>query len=595
MTIRKRYILFVVSLLAASSYMALTEKQAVGQTQQQPLAAKNLKTVQPTSTAGAFLASHFAQSQYDWGAANDYLDAVLARDPQNPDLLKRAMILATGAGQLDVAGARARELIKTEPGNGLALLIVTVSSLAANNITEAKEALDKMAPGDVTDFIRPILKGWVAASSGTFDTTGLNATAIHSYSGALIALYLKKNDEALKLTRRILESGSITPFDASRAADLFAALGMKEEALPLYEGSAAQNKGNPTLEAKIKALKNNDQEKLKSLLQPLQVHSPATGAAVALFDMAYLLYQENSDASAKLFAQMALALDPEDVEARLLLADTLARNGRYDDAIAYFSNIPSSHPLYLDVQRQIADLYEQSGRRVEALALLNKLFTEQKDVQSLIRIGDIYREDESYADALKSYNRAVQALDGKVPEEYWYLLYARGMAYERLGQWSQAEQDLKAALVYRPDHPYLLNYLGYAWADQGINLDEALKLIERAVALKPTDGYITDSLGWVQYRMGRMKDALPNLEKAVELMPYDTTVNDHLGDVYWQSGRHLEARFQWERAMNSTTDDKEKETISDKLKNGAPPPPPLRDLKSSIVDTPGAVPVEKAQ
>jgi tetratricopeptide (TPR) repeat protein len=142
------------------------------------------------------------------------------------------------------------------------------------------------------------------------------------------------------------------------------------------------------------------------------------------------------------------------------------------------------------------------------------------------------------------------------------------MSYEQDGQWKKAEADLQAALAFQPDHPYVLNYLGYAWADQGTHLQEALEMIEKAVELRPGDGYITDSLGWVYYRMGRYKDAVPYLEQAVELMPYDPTINDHLGDAYWKVGRRLEAEFQWRRAKNHAEDETLILAIEQKLVDG---------------------------
>ena len=130
---------------------------------------------------------------------------------------------------------------------------------------------------------------------------------------------------------------------------------------------------------------------------------------------------------------------------------------------------------------------------------------------------------------------------------------------------------------WQPNHPYILNYLGYSWADQGIKLDRALEMIAKAVALEPNDGYITDSLGWVYFRMGLYDKALPYLEQAVELLPYDSIINDHLGDLYWQLGRKSEARFQWERALNAAEEDEEKEALSEKLKNGLDTPATIQN------------------
>ncbi len=101
-----------------------------------------------------------------------------------------------------------------------------------------------------------------------------------------------------------------------------------------------------------------------------------------------------------------------------------------------------------------------------------------------------------------------------------------------------------------PENPNVLNYLGYGLVEQRIKLDEALDMIERAVAARPDDGYITDSLAWVLYRLGRYEEAVEPMERAVMLTPLDPLINDHLGDVLWAVGRKREAQFQWRRALS---------------------------------------------
>lgn len=501
--------------------------------------------------AGQFLAGHFAQSENDWEQANGFLGTVLEKDPQNQDLLKRSMILAMGAGDIDLASRRAHDILKAESGNGLARLIVVVRALSAGDMKDAAAQLAQMPEGDITDFVRPMIAGWMDADKPMIDPGLFNVTTVHSYSGGMLALYKKDMASVAVFAQRMLEAGGLSLQDAERAGDLFAIVGDKEKALALYQGAYDQNNNNSVLERKITALKNNDRAVLEKYIAAYQIKRPAQGVAVAMYDMARLLFQEQNDSSAKLFAHMALALDPDMTETRLMLADSLVREGRYDEAISFLSGVPQQHESWLTVQRYKAELLHQAGRTGEGVKLLNDLFIKHDDVESLIRVGDIYRTKADYEDALKAYNRAARYIGKTVPEEYWYLLYARGMVYEREGDWRRAESDLKAALVYRPDHPYLLNYLGYGWADQGKNLEESLRLIERAAALRPNDGSIADSLGWVLYKMGRYDDAVSHLESAVGLMPYDATVNDHLGDAYWQVGRKLEARFQWERALNN--------------------------------------------
>lgn len=519
--------------------------------------------------AGDFLASYHAQSQYDWESANIFLERVLAQDPANPELLRRSMILAMGAGDLKTASERAQQLMQANPkdaSNALGVMILTVNDIAANKLAEAQTELERMPAGDMTDFIRPLIRSWIFAGQGKMDVTGFNPTTVHLYHGALMAVMLKKDSVAREFADKIAKTEGLSPMETERAADIYAAIGDRERALELYKTLVAE-RPNEALEEKITAV-GDDKKDLSAVLRPLEVKTAAQGVALAMFDMANILYNDQTDSSTKLFAQMSIALDPQLIDARLLLADSLARNGRIEEATRYFRDIPKTHKSYIPAQRYAADLMAEAGHVDEARDILAQLFTDYNDIESLIRIGDLYRSQEQYKDALEWYNRAAGQFKGTVPENYWHLLYARGMAYERQGDWNRAESDLKAALVYRPDHPYLLNYLGYGWADQGRNLDQALQMLERAVSLRPSDGYITDSIGWVHYMMGRYKDSVPYLERAVELLPYDPVINDHLGDAYWRVGRRHEAQFQWERAFNYAADDKLKAQLQQKRDTG---------------------------
>ena len=132
------------------------------------------------------------------------------------------------------------------------------------------------------------------------------------------------------------------------------------------------------------------------------------------------------------------------------------------------------------------------------------------------------------------------------------------------------EADMKKALELFPDQPHVLNYLGYSWIDQGINLDAGMDMIRRAVEQRPDDGYIVDSLGWAYYRLGKYEDAAKHLERAVELKPDDPTINDHLGDAYWHIGRELEAQFQWSHARDLKPEPDDLKQIEEKLRSGLP-------------------------
>lgn len=188
-------------------------------------------------------------------------------------------------------------------------------------------------------------------------------------------------------------------------------------------------------------------------------------------------------------------------------------------------------------------------------------------LEILDAIGNILRAHKKYGEAIEYYDRAI-ALIKKPRKQDWTYYYARGTCHEREKNWPKAERDLKMALKLVPDQPLVLNYLGYSWIDQGINLKEGLKLIERAVALKPDDGYVVDSLGWAHFKLGNIKQAVLFLERAVELRPDDPILNDHLGDALWRAGRQREARFQWEQALTLKPEPEEATKIRAKIRTG---------------------------
>ena len=184
-------------------------------------------------------------------------------------------------------------------------------------------------------------------------------------------------------------------------------------------------------------------------------------------------------------------------------------------------------------------------------------------------LGNILRGRKQFAECADVYTKGVDTI-AKPEKSNWVLFYFRGICYERSKQWPKAEADLKKALELFPDQPLVLNYLGYSWIDQGINLDEGMRMIQRAVEQRADDGYIVDSLGWAYYRIGNIEEAVKHLERAVELKPEDPTINDHLGDAYWRVGRVLEARFQWSHARDLKPEPEDLVKIEEKLKTGLP-------------------------
>ncbi|GJL86004.1 MAG: hypothetical protein DHS20C02_17790 [Micavibrio sp.] len=526
-----------------------------------------------TSIAGNYLSARFAQQHHDWGHASTYMEDVLEIDPGDADLIKRAMVLSMGSGDTEKAVRMAKKVLKVEPDSSLALLFLTTDAFTKKDYKGAAEHIGKIPESGLSDFVIPLMKSWADAAQGNQNTAHLQDNSIHIYHAILIADYLNQHGQIEELLERSLVVDKLSPDDVERIADIYAHIGKKDTALDLYGKILVSVPENKDIITKMEDLAAGKDMNLFRTIK-----TPEQGVAEALFDTGQTLFQEYSDDSARVFAHMALYIDPSMTKAKLLLAHISARHERYAQAIEYYKSITPDNKHYMDARRRAATLLEESERIDEALMELQKLVDDHDDLESLIQIGDIHRHNENFKKALEYYNKSAKTFGKKIPADYWHLHYVRGMSYERLGKWKEAEKDLKAALSYQPEHPFILNYLGYAWADQGTNLDESLKMIRKAADLRPTDGYITDSLGWVLYRKGDYEEAVPHLEKAVELLPYDPVVNDHLGDSYWRVGRKLEAKFQWERAKNyaEESDAELVQTIDTKLATGLTSPPVVR-------------------
>ena len=519
------------------------------------------------SIFGAYLASQFAQRRQDWDNAAGYLDALRIMRPSDIDVLKKAIVLEMGAGNPQAALAAAQDLLDLKEeadlsSRALAALFLVTEAFAQEDYASARERLIHMPSGSFTDFMLPLLYSWLSAAEGTLDIAHLDRHAVQVLHAAYIADFLDNDHLVGDLLDRLSRVQDMPLPALERLADFNATLDRTSIAQRLY---LEYLQYVPSSDRVVNKLRRFD----PALSLYKTAASPRAGLARAYYDMGYILQKDGADDSAQIFVAIALFLDKNLDEAYMLDAQIAEKADRLDDAVTAYFNIPQGSPYFIQARRQAANLYADMGAPERAIAVLQSLYNYAASIDALIQIGDIHRQQEDYTAALEAYNHAANQLGGTIPPQHWYLHYVRGIAQEQIGNWLEAEADLRQALAIQPEHPFVLNYLGYAMADRGQDLDAALNMIQRAVDKRPEDGYITDSLGWVYYKLGEYAKAVPHLELAVELLPADPIVNDHLGDAYWQVGRRIEARYQWLRARNHRDIDAEhRAALTAKIKDG---------------------------
>ena len=310
---------------------------------------------------------------------------------------------------------------------------------------------------------------------------------------------------------------------------------------------------------------------LRDILAHIQDRSVATvqeGIAESYLVLAAALRAQDQNELALLMLQLAFRIRPDFSTARLMQEEIHTAGKHYGLALKAVESIPSTDPLISIARLRRAALLAQLDRTDDAIAALKSIATDYPDsALPDIQLGDILRVKRRFEDAIAAYSRAIARID--IPRKSdWTVFYDRGVAYERAGKWPLGEADLKLALQLSPGQPFVLNYLGYTWADMGRNLPLAREMLQVAAAARQNDGAVTDSLGWVLFRQGDVGGALRLLERAVELEPEDSAITDHLGDVYNAAGRKLEARYEWKRALTLNPAPEDVPKLEEKLKIG---------------------------
>jgi len=527
------------------------------------------------SLLGSYLAANFAKNGNDAASATSFYRSALALDPGNEVLLEQAFSTEASEANWDRAIPLAKELVAKDPSHRLAHLVLGLDRFKAGDYDKADKEFEAASDGLIGELTSSLARGWTALAAGDSDKAlallkqpkqAEGAQFYLNYHEALVADVAGKKKEAEGAFERSFRQNSRMLRTALAYARHAAHEGKTKLAKTILDGLTDRTQEDPhplisDLSSQIEAGKNI----------PLLVNSPEEGMAEVFYGLGELLTNEGGVSMGILYLQMALYLKPDHAFSLVTLANAYETAHRYEDAIATYERVPEGTALKSEIEIRKAFDLNSLDKVDEAKAILDKLASEDsKDVKPLDALGSIMRVRKRYAEAVDYYTRAL-ALVPQPAKRHWSLYYSRGTCYERLKNWPPAEADLQEALKLFPDQPMVLNYLGYSWVDQNHHLKEGMALIEKAVALKPDDGYIVDSLGWAHFKLGNFKEAVRFLERAVELKPEDPVLNDHLGDALWQVGREREARFQWDQALTLEPEPDEVEKIKKKLIEGLPP------------------------
>lgn len=585
----------VVSPAYASPSTAVTDPKAAHAAPAAAAAENNIAApanpVRP-GLAGSFLSGRFARQNQDLREAARYLNETLAHDPNNEALLHEAMRMNLLAGNIDQAIKLAKTLAERGNNDPVIASLRMLEAVKAKDFAAAHARIEEAPAIGLFGLIRPMMLEWISLARGekktvvdlqsTIDKAGFFAPFIQ-YHTALMNDTIGNRAAAKAAYLKTSIDPAITPFRVVEAvANFYARENQIDEAKAVF---AAYAKANPqsTLVADVLEVTANP--------APL-VADAQQGLAELFFTTASILFGEDATQDTFLYLRIALELRPDLDPAQLMLASLYEKVEDYANAIATYDTIPEASPFYRRAQVRKALNYEALNDRAKALALLDTLAKRfPKDPTPLITKGDMERDAKQYSQAAQTYGVAIARTEPLSAND-WPLLYARGISYERAGEWDKAEADLKRALVLEPEQPDVLNYLAYSWLTMNKNLTKAREYLEIASAQRPNDAHIVDSVGWAYYLSGDFAAAVTHFERAINARPDDATINEHLGDAYWRVGRLTEAKYQWERALSNKPEQDVVESLKTKLASGLPAfIPPTERTPAKVAKTPATTQV----
>ncbi|MDD3554289.1 MAG: tetratricopeptide repeat protein [Deltaproteobacteria bacterium] len=495
------------------------------------------------------------------------LQAALSRDKTAPSILLELANTSFMLHDVQAAETWLNRLLQKEPDNLKAKSMLARIYASTNRDMEALSLLESVLNGATDDKEALFMAGMVYARERDYaraidvfkrlaDMPGKEAVTANYYL-AFFYKELKDYPNAIKCLEKILD---INP----AAASVHLALGSIYEAMFEADKAIAEYKAYLSLEpddirvkeqiVKILVQLGKKQEAIAYLEELKQ--DPKAAIQLSILYMDEGKFSEAVDTLAELARQY-----PDNGQIVFPLALAYEQLGNYSAAMELLKGVAPSDEFYVDSQRYLAVLTARKGDLNAAVAILQDRLKERPNVKEwLLAISLLYEEAGRLEEAETWLKKAADSYPNDAQ-----VIFQHVMLLDKKGQKQEALSLAKRLLEIDSKNAMAMNYIGYSYAESGVNLDEAEKLIKNAIALEPDDGYITDSLGWVYFKKKEFDQALVNLERAHELIPDDPTIIEHLGDVFSAKGMYDDARKMYGKALELTKNASDKDRLTAKL------------------------------
>jgi tetratricopeptide (TPR) repeat protein len=483
------------------------------------------------------------------------MEQAVKADPENPFINHQLSEIYLHLSNFDRAEALGRKAVDKDPKNIEYRATLGGIYASEKKYNEAKEQYNKILEIEPDNQKAPLLLGILEAENGQMEAgVKILSKAIDDSSDNVMALFYRAKiylemdqvdrakadlDRCLTLRPSFIEAGSALGLLQEK-------LGETDNAIKTYVRIQGTGRFKKRL-AQLYLQKNEYDKALTELLDYERVEPDDYTARVKI-GLIYFELKKYSDALERFNSILKEQPDADNI--RFYVGAIREDMKQYDQAMTEFKKVSKDSSFYKEAMLHIGFLYREQDKLSEGLEYARKLLKQAPDIVEFYDMcASFYEAKREYSKALAVINDGL-ARNAATPDEK--LLYFQGALYDKMGDRSKSIESMKKILVTNPNNAHALNFLGYTYADAGEKLDEAEKMIRRALELRPTDGYIEDSLGWVLYKQGKTDEALEHLNKAVTLQADEPVIFEHLGDIFAAQKRTDKALENYKKAVSLT-------------------------------------------
>ncbi|MRR16394.1 MAG: tetratricopeptide repeat protein [Deltaproteobacteria bacterium] len=447
-------------------------------------------------------------------------ESALVRQPGNIELRSILGGLYFTMHQYDKAVREYQTIVDMDPKNLVAYLYLATIYAQEKKYAQAQKAFQKMLAMDPDNIIG-------------------------GYYYAKMLAEINRFAEAETLYQKIIQQRPAFETAWLGLAQLYEAQNKFDDAITVYRRYLDANPARVGFRMKIAELLvkvNKAPEAEKEFREILKV-DPANREVRTALGLLYYDMRRFDEAVAEFSSLLAEA--PEDDKLLYLLANALEQKGDTAKALAMYRKIAPAFELYANAQIHAAMILKKENRLAEAVSIITGAIGKKNDQVILyLYLSALYEDGKNMAAAEKIVREGIALFPSSTD-----LHYALGTILEKSNRFEESIRSMEKVLALDPQNADALNFIGYSYADRGMHLDQAEQMIVQALKIKPDNGYILDSLGWVYFKKNQYTKALKQLQRALELLPDDPNIMEHLGDVYSKIGESKKAVEYYRKAV----------------------------------------------